>query len=178
MKTWVKVSAATVGIIAVDDLISQIYNDTESNVKYSEARAYCTSVGKQLLNVGCGNNPRFIGDVNLDSVPCILPNFIQHDLNTVLPFTDKQFGAVIDFHVLEHVNDPQFVLSELNRVADRVYVVVPQPYQLLSWINPDHQWMFVYGHVYSTMPVKAALVLGLGVGIVWLVSKKRKKKHE
>lgn len=176
MKTFTKVALGTVAVIAVDELVSQVSSDFECNSKYSEARAYCTSVNKQLLNVGCGNNPRFIGDVNLDVKPCILPNFMQHDLNTPLPFGDKAFGAVIAFHVLEHVNDPQFVLSELTRVADRVYIVVPQCWQLISWLNPEHKWMFNYGHIVNTRPIQIGAVVGLGLGLVWLARNKQKKK--
>jgi hypothetical protein len=42
-----------------------------------------------------------------------------------LPFRDKSFGYAIAFHVLEHSQDPNQFLSELQRVASAGYIETP-----------------------------------------------------
>ena len=42
-----------------------------------------------------------------------------------LPFKDKEFDFVIASHVLEHVEDPQFFIKELERVAAKGYIELP-----------------------------------------------------
>lgn len=140
---------AIIGGAIVTSLFLDVYHDAEANAKWNEALEYCERVGKPILNAGCGNNPRFVADVNLDKEDSILPNYIKHDLNMALPFGDKQFGAAVAFHVLEHVEDPKFTLGELNRVADRLYIVVPHHLGVLYWLTPEHKRMFHYGRIFS-----------------------------
>jgi SAM-dependent methyltransferase len=44
------------------------------------------------------------------------------------PFQDKEFDYIICSHVLEHVNDVEFFLQELQRVASKGYLEFPTVY--------------------------------------------------
>lgn len=107
---------------------------------------------KPFLNVGAGTpdksirarflGPTLWGDVNCDidaSGPCGSDVVCNCDIQK-LPFADKQFGAVIASHVLEHVDDPQQALRELHRVADEVIVVTPEWWAPHTWLHPNHLW--------------------------------------
>jgi len=124
----------------------------------ADARKYSNSVGKPLLNVGCGTRvssvrstilgPTSWGDVNCDinaSAACEMGSTkpCYCDAHR-LPFPDKHFGAVIASHVLEHVVDPAAVMAELHRVSDRVYAIVPKWWAPHTWLHPGHRW-FIRG---------------------------------
>jgi len=125
-----------------------------------EAQAFARSVGKPVLNVGCCglgeagvpvNDPRIrsAGDVNVD-IRHQGEEWIDGRLHTFgdiyhLPFADKAFGSAIALHVLEHLEDPDAALAELNRVADRVWTIVPSPWDLGAWLYWDHKWVFLEG---------------------------------
>lgn len=118
------------------------------------ARAAAAARGKPLLNVGAGTEgssarvallgPTGWGDANCDlnsdnrsqarSTP------VAHCDAHRLPYRDKEFGAVIASHILEHVDDPKAALAELRRVADEVFVVVPKWWAPHTWLHPGHQW--------------------------------------
>ena len=99
------------------------------------ARNYSKSVNKPLLNLSCGNST--FGDVNADIVPRSVENFVLFSPTESLPFEDNEFGAVYSSHTLEHSEDPEFLLAELNRVADRVYLVLPD-FWALPVLHPSH----------------------------------------
>ena len=104
-----------------------------------------------VLDVGCGNNPR--GDVNVDlyiegikgqrKTPIFFgetPRFVRADLNKCLPFKENTFKTVLAIHVLEHLENPLFSLREFKRVAtEKVIIFVP-----------DHKQVGVCGEHYST----------------------------
>lgn len=121
-----------------------------------EARRYAQSVGKPVLNVGAGTPGSSLrvailgatiwGDVNCDiaaskSTACGNESFCWCDA-VRLPFPDKTFGAVIASHVLEHMADPEAAVAEWERVADRVYIVVPAWWAPHTWLHPGHCWVF------------------------------------
>jgi len=43
----------------------------------------------------------------------------------ILPFKDKEFDFIISSHVLEHVVNPRFFISELERIGKEGYIEVP-----------------------------------------------------
>lgn len=123
------------------------------------ARKFSDSVGKPLLNVGCGTRSSSIrstvlgptdwGDVNCDinaSTPCVdgVRTPCHCDVHN-LPYPDKHFGAVIASHVLEHVVDPVSAMAEMHRVSHRVYAIVPKWWALHTWLHPGHRW-FISGN--------------------------------
>lgn len=120
----------------------------------SRARAHATSVGKPMLNVGAGTprtalfGPTAHGDVNCDlgsTNDCgSSPRGCHCDV-TNLPFPDKYFGSVLASHVIEHVEDYKSALAELDRVADKVYVITPEWWDPVTWLYWDHKWFFPDG---------------------------------
>ena len=108
---------------------------------YREARRVADAVGKPLLVVGAPYGMYGCGDVVLDpkdTGEC--PNVVTDSVEAI-PFGDKHFGAVFASHVLEHVCDPDKALSELNRVADHVYIAWPRPWRTIAWANKGHAWL-------------------------------------
>lgn len=79
---------------------------------------------------------------NLDIVPDGMPNFMQWDIEEGLPFADKAFDVAFASHVLEHLDDWEFALSEATRVADHVVVVLPHPFSPGGWLVPAHKQHF------------------------------------
>jgi len=72
-----------------------------------------------------------------------MPHFIQLDVEReTLPFADKQFGCTFASHVLEHLDNWQFALGEMVRVADYVVVVLPHPASFFGWLAPEHKQHF------------------------------------
>ena len=106
------------------------------------------SGNKGIINLGCGPgrtvdayviaiDPQVL--VNVDINPDGMPNFLQLDLEREhLPFSDKQFGCAFGSHVLEHLQDWEFALGEMARVADNVVLVLPYPASISAFIHPGH----------------------------------------
>lgn len=106
-----------------------------------QAREYADSVGKPMINVGCGQTDW--GDINVDIEPQNVRNFIQLDVGQHMPFADKQFGALLASHVLEHLEDPDTAFNEWCRIANRVYIAVPSLWNGWGWLTPQHKWVFL-----------------------------------
>lgn len=63
------------------------------------------------LNLGCGTDPRGVGiDLNYETAD------VMADLNEGIPVEDGAADRVIAEHVLEHLENPSFVLREIRRV--------------------------------------------------------------
>ena len=112
---------------------------------YAQAEAYAAQAGKPLLVVGA---PKFgfnhgCGDTTVDIDPTWLgwcPDGQIADIRD-LPFQDKEFGSSYSSHVLEHLDtiaDCRQAISELKRVADKAFIVVPKKTSLLAWLYPEH----------------------------------------
>ena len=133
-----------------------IYEFSEREAVFIQARAKADELGKPLLNAGCGGF-RFIGgfprgilesDVNLDIEPRDVPHFTLANLENI-PYPDKYFGAVFCSHTLEHIDNWRRGLAELNRVSDNVYVIVPKAIWVSNWLNPTHKRFFLGDQVYE-----------------------------
>lgn len=108
--------------------------------------------GKGIINIGAGPHRTFSAYAiaeqpevvaNVDIVPDGMPHFIQLDVEKErLPFVDKQFGCAFASHVLEHLDNWQFALAEMVRVADNVVVVLPDPVFFSGWLIPEHRQHF------------------------------------
>lgn len=103
-----------------------------------------------VLEIGSGHNPNVRSDVLCDK-------FIDDDEQRggvivadrpmveadgqFLPFADKAFDYVICAHVLEHVEDPDLLISELMRVAPRGYIETPSEIgeRIYGWHY--HNWV-------------------------------------
>ena len=98
-----------------------------------------------VLDIGCGYRPH-----DRASVICDVQDFskLYKDKKFVrlheksLPFKDKEFDFVIASHVLEHVEDPEFFIKELERVAVKGYIELPTILEdnLVFENKKDHLW--------------------------------------
>ena len=151
MRTWLKIA---LGVLVSNVSTQQVYEYAQKNIVYNEARKYAQLVGKPILDFGCGWHPR--GDINMDITPRQnVPNFMPMPPDSQrLPFEDKTFSSALAFHVLEHVNNPKHVKQELQRVADRVYIITPSPIFLYTWLHQGHRHVFLTENVYFKNPLK------------------------
>ena len=108
---------------------------------FYQARKAARKADKPLLNAGCRFAYTGLSDVNLDIIPREVKNFVRGDIQDLSMFNNKQFGAVYASHVLEHVEDPDAALMELNRVAENVFIITPIPLSPSAWFHPDHKWV-------------------------------------
>ena len=160
---------ATLAVIAglllaagVWQLLVLLKENHDKKRKYTEARVQCANYGKPLLVVGGPwgvrgprrwlNRPAHgSGDVCLDIDARALQGHRTPVVASVthIPFADKSFGAVFVSHVLEHLpttDDGTRALAELNRVAEKVYIVYPSRNSIGGWLTPGHHlWVWQEG---------------------------------
>lgn len=128
-----------------------IYEYGEKGKILKEAKMKAMELGKPLLNAGCGQlywHAINEADVNLDNKARDASRFVLASIEDI-PYPDKYFGAVFCSHTLEHASDWRRGLSELHRVADNVYVIVPKPIWIGNWLNPYHKRIFANGSVFE-----------------------------
>ncbi len=54
------------------------------------------------------------------------------------PFDDNEFDYIICSHVLEHVPEPEHIISEITRVGRKGYIEFPTIYYDYIWNIPEH----------------------------------------
>ena len=66
-----------------------------------------------------------------------------------LPFKDKEFDFVITSHVIEHIEDFEFFIKELERISSKGYIELPTRLadNLVFENRNDHIWWFTYNDV-------------------------------
>ena len=101
--------------------------------------------GWKILDIGCGftanEYANTICDVQDLSKFYKDKKFIKLE-NKKLPFENNQFDFVIASHVIEHVEDVKFFISELERVAKKGYIELPSKLEdnLVFENKKDHLW--------------------------------------
>ena len=82
----------------------------------------------KILDIGCGFSANEFANTICDVQDLSKfyegKNFVKLDGNR-LPFEDNHFDFVIASHVLEHVEDYKFFISELERVSNKGYIELP-----------------------------------------------------
>ena len=99
----------------------------------------------KILDIGCGYNAH-----NRASVICDVQDLSNHYQNKKftkliekkLPFKDKEFDFVVASHVMEHVEDVEFFIKELERVSKQGYLELPTMLEdnLVFENKKDHLW--------------------------------------
>ena len=103
----------------------------------------------KILDIGCGYraHPKatIIADVQDLSNYYKERKFIKID-GKKLPFKDQEFDFVIISHVIEHVEDFEFFIKELERISKQGYIELPTRLgdNLVFENKPDHIWWFIY----------------------------------
>ena len=106
----------------------------------------------KILDIGCGytanENETTIADTQDLSNFYKNKNFIKIN-EKKLPFDDNEFDFVIASHVIEHVEDFEFFLKELERISNKGYIELPTRLgdNLVFENLKDHIWWFVYDDV-------------------------------
>ena len=106
----------------------------------------------KVLDVGCGyrahQNASVIADVQDLSNYYKERKFIKIN-EKKFPFKDKEFDFVIASHVIEHVEDFEFFIKELERVSSKGYIELPSRLgdNLVFENKTDHVWWFLYDDV-------------------------------
>ena len=107
------------------------------------------SLNWKILDIGCGysahNNASVIADIQDFSDFYKEKKFIQIKGKN-LPFKDKEFDFVIASHVIEHVEDFEFFIKELERISSKGYIELPSRLgdNLVFENKNDHVWWFCY----------------------------------
>ena len=99
----------------------------------------------KILDIGCGYNANHFANVI-----CDVQDLSNHYLNKKfvklvekkLPFKDNEFDFVIASHVMEHVEDVEFFIKELERVSKQGYIELPTMLEdnLVFENKKDHLW--------------------------------------
>ena len=103
----------------------------------------------KVLDIGCGFTANkyatTIADVQDFSNFYKGKNFVKIE-NNKLPFKDKEFDFVIASHVIEHVEDFEFFIRELERISSKGYIELPtRLWDNLVFENvKDHIWWFTF----------------------------------
>ena len=98
-----------------------------------------------ILDIGCG-----YGASKYASVICDVQDLSKHYPNKKfvrlfekkLPFQDKEFDFVIASHVMEHVDNVEYFIKELERVSKKGYIELPTKLEdnLVFENKKDHLW--------------------------------------
>tara|TARA_B100001769_G_C22020841_1_gene548535 strand:+ start:495 stop:1106 length:612 start_codon:yes stop_codon:yes gene_type:complete len=105
-----------------------------------------------ILDIGCGftahENAKVVCDVQDLSNFYKDKQFVKLN-NKILPFKDKEFDFVIASHVLEHVEDINGFVTELERVSNKGYIELPTILEdnLVFENKNDHLWQMEFDDV-------------------------------
>jgi len=112
----------------------------------------------KILDIGCGYRAHpyasVIADVQDLSNHYEGKKFIKIN-EKKLPFKDKEFDFVIASHVIEHVEDFEFFINELERISSKGYIELPSRLgdNLVFENKTDHIWWFVYDDINNKLLV-------------------------
>ena len=78
--------------------------------------------------------------------------------NKTLPFKDSEFDFVYASHVIEHIDDVSFFISELKRISKQGYIELPSVLEdnlvLSKNSSEDHKWIFKFDDVEKILLVE------------------------
>ena len=111
-----------------------------------------------ILDIGCGytanQHASTVADVQDLSNFYKNKNFIKIN-DKKLPFKDNEFDFVITSHVIEHVENFQFFINEIERIAKQGYIELPTRLgdNIVFENSKDHIWWLVYDDVSNVLKV-------------------------
>ena len=113
----------------------------------------------KILDIGCGYTAHKKANVICDVQD--LSNFYKDQKfvkleNKKLPFDDKEFDFVISSHVMEHVEDLDFFIKELQRISLRGYIELPTILEdnLVFENKNDHIWQMEFDDINNQLIIK------------------------
>ena len=106
----------------------------------------------KILDIGCGfrahKNASVIADIQDFSEYYKGKKFVKINEKN-LPFKNNEFDFVISSHVIEHVDDFEFFIKELERISAKGYIELPSRLgdNLVFENETDHVWWFYFDDV-------------------------------
>jgi len=103
----------------------------------------------KILDIGCGyranKNASVIADIQDFSDFYKKKKFIKIE-GKKLPFENKEFDFVIASHVIEHIDNFEFFIKELERISSKGYIELPSRLgdNLVFENKNDHIWWFYF----------------------------------
>ena len=103
----------------------------------------------KILDIGCGyranKNASIIADIQDFSDFYKEKKFVKIEGKN-LPFEDKEFDFVIASHVIEHIDNFEFFIKELERISSKGYIELPSRLgdNLVFENKNDHIWWFCF----------------------------------
>ncbi len=110
----------------------------------------------KILDIGCGYTANkystHVADTQDFSYLYKNKKF-THIKDKKLPFSDKEFNFVIASHVLEHVDNIEFFIKELERVANCGYIEVPTRLEdnLVDVNEKAHVWWINFDDINNSL---------------------------
>ena len=128
-----------------------------SSKKYIEKKL-SKNLNWKILDIGCGYNAN-----KYANVICDVQNLSKHYQNKrfiqltekKLPFSDKEFDFVISSHVMEHVKELKFFISELERISTNGYIELPTKLEdnLVFENKNDHIWQMDFNDIENKLTI-------------------------
>ena len=106
----------------------------------------------KIADIGCGYGANEFATVVADTQDLSSfykeKNFVKIN-DKELPFKDKEFDFVICSHVIEHVEDFEFFVKELERISSKGYIELPTRLgdNIVFENKQDHIWWFTFDDV-------------------------------
>lgn len=112
----------------------------------------------KILDIGCGYTANQYANTIADIQD--LSNFYQDRkfikiIDKKLPFEDNEFDFVITSHVIEHVEDFQFFIHEIERISKQGYIELPTRLgdNVVFENLKEHIWWFKYNDELNSLIV-------------------------
>ena len=110
----------------------------------------------KILDIGCGYRAHKNATVIADQkdLSAFYPNRAFVKINDKkLPFKDDEFDFVVASHVIEHVDDLNFFLNEIERISSKGYIELPSKLSdnLVFENKSDHIWWFEFNDTYNKL---------------------------
>ena len=109
-----------------------------------------------MLDIGCGftahKNATVICDIQDFSNFYKDREFVKLNDKT-LPFKDKEFDFVVASHVIEHVEDVEYFIKELQRISSKGYIELPTILEdnLVFENKKEHLWHMEFDDVHNQL---------------------------
>ncbi len=110
----------------------------------------------RILDIGCGYTANkystHVADTQ-DFSNLYKDKKFTHIKEKKLPFADKEFNFIIASHVLEHVEDIEYFIKELERVANSGYIIVPTRLEdnLVDVNEKAHIWWINFDDINNSL---------------------------
>ena len=110
----------------------------------------------RILDIGCGYTANkystHVADTQ-DFSNLYKDKKFTHIKEKKLPFADKEFNFIIASHVLEHVEDIEYFIKELERVANSGYIEVPTRLEdnLVDVNEKAHMWWINFDDINNSL---------------------------